>query len=137
MLDEDENGSLPLHLLGRNELLIHLFLNQARYDVTGMADGGVGGGGGMWDDFGGDEREAVPAAERQLGCVAWPQGRGAAIRSSRYSLNSAAAIATNNPTSSAVANNKKNRQSTLHTSLAAASILLSVTVRGNTQKITS
>jgi hypothetical protein len=63
MLDEDENGSLPLHLLGRNELLIHLFLNQARYDVTGMADGGVGGGGGMWDDFGGDEREAVPAAE--------------------------------------------------------------------------
>ena len=44
-------------------MLIHLFLNQARYDVTGMADGGVGGGGGMWDDFGGDEREAVPAAE--------------------------------------------------------------------------
>ena len=27
----DESGSLPMHLLGRNELLIHLFLNQARY----------------------------------------------------------------------------------------------------------
>ena len=35
--------------------MIHLFLNQSRYDVTGMADGGVGGGGGMWDDFGGDD----------------------------------------------------------------------------------
>ena len=51
-------------------MLIHLFLNQARYDVTGMADGGVGGGGGMWDNFGGDDwmrdvaisQEAVPAA---------------------------------------------------------------------------
>ena len=62
---KDENGNLPLHLLGRNELLIHLFLNQARYDVTNvLLDGGLGlgygssgaggGGGGMgmmlWDD---------------------------------------------------------------------------------------
>jgi spore maturation protein SpmB len=29
----DEEGRLPLHLLGKNELLIHLFLNQARYEV--------------------------------------------------------------------------------------------------------
>ena len=51
--------------------MIHLFLNQARYDLTGMADGGVGGGGGMWNNFGGDDwmrdvaisQEAVPAAE--------------------------------------------------------------------------
>ena len=56
---------------------------------------------------------------------------------SSYSLNLAAAKATINPNSSAVANNKKNDDSTLHTSLAAATILLSVTVRGNTQKITS
>eukprot|EP00585_Thalassiosira_rotula_P008332 CAMPEP_0196150896 /NCGR_PEP_ID=MMETSP0910-20130528/32606_1 /TAXON_ID=49265 /ORGANISM="Thalassiosira rotula, Strain GSO102" /LENGTH=1125 /DNA_ID=CAMNT_0041414131 /DNA_START=36 /DNA_END=3413 /DNA_ORIENTATION=- len=51
---KDESGSLPLHLLGRNELLIHLFLNQARYDVTGMADGmsGYGGNAGMWDNYG-------------------------------------------------------------------------------------
>ena len=31
---KDENNNLPLHLLGRNELLIHLFLNQARYDTN-------------------------------------------------------------------------------------------------------
>eukprot|EP00804_Cyclotella_cryptica_P027256 CCRYP_014370-RA/>CCRYP_014370-RA protein AED:0.00 eAED:0.00 QI:0/0/0/1/0/0.5/2/0/1025 len=36
----DEEGRLPLHLLGRNELLIHLFLNQARYDV-GEEGGGI------------------------------------------------------------------------------------------------
>ena len=43
----DEEGRLALHLLGRNELLIHLFLNQARYDVTGAAEGI--GYGTAWD----------------------------------------------------------------------------------------
>jgi len=57
---KDEGGNLPLHLLGRNELLIHLFLNQARYDATGMANGGstLGGGGGFfWED--GDDWQSV------------------------------------------------------------------------------
>ncbi|EED91493.1 predicted protein [Thalassiosira pseudonana CCMP1335] len=47
----DEEGRLPLHLLGRNELLIHLFLNQARYDVTGVSESD-GYGVGVW---GGDD----------------------------------------------------------------------------------
>jgi len=52
---KDEQGNLPLHLLGRNELLIHLFLNQARYDVSNILidSGGYGAGniGNMlWDE---------------------------------------------------------------------------------------
>jgi hypothetical protein len=43
-----------LHILGRNELLIHLFLNKARYDVDGIGMGGDGIGGittgGLNDD---------------------------------------------------------------------------------------
>jgi len=54
---KDESGSLPLHLLGRNELLIHLFLNQARYDVTGVAADYGGYSGNVWEAFDGDGGE--------------------------------------------------------------------------------
>ena len=54
----DQNGALPLHLLGKNELLIHLFLNQARYDLSmgdsyglGLDDYGYSNGNIMMDDL--------------------------------------------------------------------------------------
>ena len=56
---KDEHGNLPLHLLGKNELLIHLFLNQAYYEQQQQQQSNSGLGyhhndGGMmmllWDD---------------------------------------------------------------------------------------
>ncbi|KAL7548489.1 hypothetical protein ACHAWF_011771 [Thalassiosira exigua] len=70
----DEEGNLPLHLLGRNELLIHLFLNQARYDVAGAAtDGGYGAYGGY-----GDYGSWNEAGEDWMSVGQGSAGRGAA-----------------------------------------------------------
>lgn len=55
---KDQDGALPLHLLGKNELLIHLFLNQARYGLSmgdsyglGLDDYGYSNGNIMMDDL--------------------------------------------------------------------------------------
>jgi len=92
----DEEGRLALHLLGRNELLIHLFLNQARYDVTGAADG-IGYGTG-WDYDDGSigqhsARGAAAAAAQPSGAAVGAQqpgllGGSGATRSPRTELDS-------------------------------------------------
>lgn len=71
---KDEHNNLPLHLLGRNELLIHLFLNQARYDtsfweldenttpIIGVA-AATGGGAGAAGIMGGSGASRSPRTE--------------------------------------------------------------------------
>ena len=90
----DEEGRLALHLLGRNELLIHLFLNQARYDVTGAADG-IGYGGWDYDDgsVGQHSARGAAAAVQPSGAAVGAQqpgmlGGSGAIRSPRTELDS-------------------------------------------------
>lgn len=91
----DEEGRLALHLLGRNELLIHLFLNQARYDVTGAADGIGYGTGWDYDDASIGQhsaRGAAAAAALSSGAVGSHQpgmlGGSGATRSPRTELDS-------------------------------------------------
>jgi len=77
---KDEHNNLPLHLLGRNELLIHLFLNQARYDTTtfweveedihyhhgsgsGSGGGATTGGGALVGIMGGSGASRSPRTE--------------------------------------------------------------------------
>ena len=90
----DEEGRLALHLLGRNELLIHLFLNQARYDVTGAADGIGYGTGWDYDDgsIGQHSARGAAAAALSSGAVGSHQpgmlGGSGATRSPRTELDS-------------------------------------------------
>ena len=85
----DEEGRLALHLLGRNELLIHLFLNQARYDVTGVSEGNGYGTAWDYDDASIGQHSAraaaaVPSAAQQPGIL----GGSGATRSPRTELDS-------------------------------------------------
>lgn len=87
----DEEGRLALHLLGRNELLIHLFLNQARYDITGATEGIGYGTGWDYDDGSIGQHSARAAAQagaaggaQQLGML----GGSGATRSPRTELDS-------------------------------------------------
>jgi hypothetical protein len=70
----DEEGRLPLHLLGKNELLIHLFLNQARYQVD-EDSGGYGNEPGV---MGGTGANRPPSTELDAFVVelvrAYPRG---------------------------------------------------------------
>ncbi len=90
----DEEGRLALHLLGRNELLIHLFLNQARYDVTGASDGIGYGTGWDYDDasIGQHSARGAAAAAAAAGAVGSHQpgmlGGSGATRSPRTELDS-------------------------------------------------
>jgi hypothetical protein len=88
----DEQGRLALHLLGRNEILVHLFLNQARYDVTGAADGMGYGTGWDYDDgsIGQHSARGAAAAQPSGAAVAQPGllGGSGATRSPRTELDS-------------------------------------------------
>ncbi|KAK1741874.1 hypothetical protein QTG54_007447 [Skeletonema marinoi] len=90
----DEEGRLALHLLGRNELLIHLFLNQARYDVTGASDGIGYGTGWDYDDgsIGQQSARGAAAAALPSGAAVAQQpgmlGGSGATRSPRTELDS-------------------------------------------------
>ena len=88
----DEEGRLALHLLGRNELLIHLFLNQARYDVTGAAEGTGYGTGWDYDDGSVGQHSARGTAALSSGAVGANQpgmlGGSGASRSPRTELDS-------------------------------------------------
>jgi hypothetical protein len=90
----DDEGRLALHLLGRNELLIHLFLNQARYDVTGAAEGIGYGTGWDYDDgsIGQHSARATAAVSRPGTAVGVQQpgmlGGSGATRSPRTELDS-------------------------------------------------